>query len=128
VARIAGRGVAANDPRDFGIAPVQAAENALRRAGLGWSDIGAVELNEAFAVQSLACIEAWRIDPKLVNAKGGAISIGHPLGASGGRILGTLAKRLAESGERWGLAAICIGVGQGLAVVLENVAPTGIRS
>ena len=87
-----------------------------------WSDIGAVELNEAFAVQSLACIDAWRIDPKLVNAKGGAISIGHPLGASGGRILGTLAKRLAESGERWGVAAICIGVGQGLAVVLENVA------
>jgi acetyl-CoA acyltransferase len=91
IARIAGRGAAANDPRDFGIAPVQAAENALRRAGIGWSDIGAVELNEAFAVQSLACIDAWGIDPKLVNAKGGAISIGHPLGASGGRILGTLA-------------------------------------
>ena len=122
IARIAGRGAAANDPRDFGIAPVQAAEKALRRAGIGWSDIGAVELNEAFAVQSLACIDAWGIDPKLVNAKGGAISIGHPLGASGGRILGTLAKRLAETGERWGLAAICIGVGQGLAVVLENVA------
>ncbi len=128
LARIAGRGAAANDPRDFGIAPVQAAENALRRAGLSWSDIGAVELNEAFAVQSLACIDAWRIDPTLVNAKGGAISIGHPLGASGGRILGTLAKRLTETGERWGVAAICIGVGQGLAVVLENVAPNGARS
>ena len=128
IARIAGRGAAANDPRDFGIAPVQAAENALRRAGLSWSDVGAVELNEAFAVQSLACIDAWRIDPKLINAKGGAISIGHPLGASGGRILGTLAKRLTLTGERWGVAAICIGVGQGLAVVLENVASKAGRS
>lgn len=128
VARIAGRGGAANDPRDFGIAPVQAAENALRRAGITWSDVGAVELNEAFAVQSLACIDAWKIDPKLVNAKGGAIAIGHPLGASGGRILGTLAKRLTQSGERWGVAAICIGVGQGLAVVLENVSSSWSRS
>jgi acetyl-CoA acetyltransferase len=118
----------ANDPRDFGVAPVQAAENALRRAGVRWPDIGAVELNEAFAVQSLACIDAWRIDPKLVNARGGAISIGHPLGASGGRILGTLAKRLAETGERWGVAAICIGVGQGLAVVLENATSSRGRS
>jgi acetyl-CoA acyltransferase len=122
MARIAGRGSAANDPQDFGIAPVQAAEKALQRAGIRWADIGAVELNEAFAVQSLACTDAWGIDPKLVNAKGGAISIGHPLGASGGRILGTLAKRLTETGEKWGVAAICIGVGQGLAVVLENVA------
>jgi acetyl-CoA acetyltransferase family protein len=127
LARIAGRGAAANDPRDFGIAPVQAAERALQRAGIGWSDIGAVELNEAFAVQSLACVDAWHIDPKLVNAKGGAISIGHPLGASGGRILGTLSRRLIESDERWGVAAICIGVGQGLAVVLENVASRGVR-
>jgi len=127
IARIAGRGSAANDPRDFGIAPVQAAEKALQRAGIRWSDVGAVELNEAFAVQSLACVDAWGIDPKLVNAKGGAISLGHPLGASGGRILGTLAKRLAETGERWGVAAICIGVGQGLAVVLENVASDSSR-
>ena len=127
IARIAGRGAAANDPRDFGIAPVQAAENALQRAGISWSDIAAVELNEAFAVQSLACIDAWGIDPALVNAKGGAISIGHPLGASGGRILGTLAKRLTDTRERWGVAAICIGVGQGLAVVLENVASSGGR-
>jgi acetyl-CoA acyltransferase len=123
IARIAGRGAAANDPRDFGIAPVLAADRALQRAGIGWPDVAAVEINEAFAVQSLACIDAWGIDPALVNAKGGAIAIGHPLGASGGRVLGTLAKRLALSGQRWGLAAICIGVGQGLAVVLENVAP-----
>jgi acetyl-CoA acetyltransferase len=86
--------------------------------------VAAVELNEAFAVQSLACTDAWKVDPEVVNGRGGAIAIGHPLGASGGRVLGTLAGRLVESGSRWGVAAICIGVGQGLAVVLENVAPT----
>jgi acetyl-CoA acetyltransferase len=75
----------------------------------------------AFAVQSLACVDAWGIDPEIVNSHGGAIALGHPLGASGGRVLGTLAKRLTESGGRYGVAAICIGVGQGLAVVLENV-------
>ena len=120
LARVAGRGVHAVDPQDFGFAPVEAANAALGRAGISWSDIGAIELNEAFAVQSLACVDAWKVDPEIVNAKGGAIAIGHPLGASGGRIVGTLAKRLAESGERWGVAAICIGVGQALAVVLEN--------
>jgi acetyl-CoA acyltransferase len=121
VARVAGRGVSAVEPPMFGYAPVEAADRALARAGVSWSDVGAVELNEAFAVQSLACVDAWGIDPAIVNAKGGAIAIGHPLGASGGRILGTLAGRLRESGERWGVAAICIGVGQALAVVLENV-------
>jgi acetyl-CoA acetyltransferase family protein len=125
-ARVAGRGVHALDPREFGFAPVQAANRALARAGIGWDDVAAVELNEAFAVQSLACVDAWKIDPDIVNAKGGAIAIGHPLGASGARILGTLAARLAESGERWGVAAICIGVGQALAVVLENI--SGARS
>jgi acetyl-CoA acyltransferase len=121
IARIAGRGAAALEPQMFGYAPVQAAERALRAAGIGWSDIGAVELNEAFAVQSLVCIDAWDVDPELVNTRGGAIAIGHPLGASGGRALGTLAHVLRERGAQWGLAAICIGVGQGLAVVLENV-------
>jgi acetyl-CoA acetyltransferase family protein len=120
IARIAGRGVHALDPQDFGFAPVEAANQALARAGISWSDVGAVELNEAFAVQSLACVDAWKVDPEIVNAKGGAIAIGHPLGASGARIVGTLAHRLVESGERWGVAAICIGVGQALAVVLEN--------
>jgi acetyl-CoA acetyltransferase family protein len=122
LARIAGRGVHAVDPPSFGFAPVEAADRALQRAGISWSDVGAVELNEAFAVQSLACIDAWGVDPAIVNAKGGAIAIGHPLGASGTRILGTLTARLRDSGERWGVAAICIGVGQALAVVLENVA------
>jgi acetyl-CoA acetyltransferase family protein len=122
VARVAGRGVSALEPQMFGFAPVEAADRALARAGITWADVAAVELNEAFAVQSLACVDAWGVDPEIVNTKGGAIAIGHPLGASGGRILGTLAQRLVESGDRWGVAAICIGVGQALAVVLENVA------
>ncbi len=121
VARIAGRGAHALEPQRFGYAPVEAAEKALARAGIGWSDVGAVELNEAFAVQSLVCMDAWKIDPDIVNISGGAIALGHPLGASGGRILGALAKVLREGNHRWGVAAICIGVGQGLAVVLENV-------
>jgi len=97
----------------------------LARAAIDWSEVAAVELNEAFAVQSLACVDAWLAeglrDPDLVNAKGGAIAIGHLLGASGGRVLATLAERLRRAGDRWGVAAICIGVGQALAVVLENV-------
>ncbi len=120
LARIAGRASAANEPQYFGYAPVEAANRALERAGIDWSRVGAVELNEAFAAQSLACINAWGIDPSIVNAHGGAIAIGHPLGASGTRILGTLARSMRKSGTRWGVAAICIGVGQGLAVVLEN--------
>lgn len=122
IARIASRGTVACEPRRFGYAPVAAAEQALRSAGVAWSDVGAVELNEAFAAQSLACLDAWPIDPELVNTRGGAIAIGHPLGASGGRVLGTLAAVLRERGQRWGVAAICIGVGQALAVVLENPA------
>jgi acetyl-CoA acyltransferase len=121
LARIAGRGAYALEPQLFGFAPVEAAELALRRAGIDWSQVGAVELNEAFAVQSLACIDAWGVDPEIVNTRGGAIAIGHPLGASGGRILGTLVQRLVTERQRWGVAAICIGVGQALAVVVENV-------
>ncbi|WP_256796136.1 thiolase family protein [Terrabacter sp. Ter38] len=121
IARIAGRGATALDPQYFGFAPVEAADRALSRAGITWSDVSVVELNEAFAAQSLACIDACDIDPHIVNRHGGAIAIGHPLGASGGRILGTLARDLQRSGGRWGVACICIGVGQGLAVVLENV-------
>jgi acetyl-CoA acyltransferase len=120
LARIAGRGTAALEPQLFGYAPVEAANRALAAAGIGWEDVGAVELNEAFAVQSLACVDAWKVDPEIVNTRGGAIAIGHPLGASGGRVLGTLAHVLRERRHRWGVAAICIGVGQGLAMVLEN--------
>jgi acetyl-CoA acyltransferase len=121
IARIAGRGASANEPQFFGHAPVEAANRALVRAGITWDDVSAVELNEAFAAQSLACIDGWAVDPEMVNRHGGAIAIGHPLGASGGRILGALARDLQRTGERWGVACICIGVGQGLAVVLENV-------
>jgi acetyl-CoA acyltransferase len=104
----------------FGIGPVEAAEKALKRAGIGWDDLKAVELNEAFAAQSLACLALWpQLDPAIVNVNGGAIALGHPLGASGGRILGQLAYELKRRGGGYGLAAICIGVGQGLAVVLE---------
>ena len=121
LARIAGRGAAGVDPDVFGIGPVRAAEIALERAGIGWDDLSAVELNEAFAAQSLACLREWsKLDPEIVNVNGGAIAIGHPLGASGGRIIGAVAHQLRRTGARWGLAAICIGVGQGLAVVLEN--------
>ncbi|WP_028646973.1 thiolase family protein [Nocardiopsis sp. CNT312] len=119
LARIVSRGVAGVDPGVFGIGPVRAAEIALERAGIGWGDLSAVELNEAFAAQSLACVRSWKgLDPDIVNPNGGALSIGHPLGASGARVLGTLAHTLRRRGG-WGLAALCIGVGQGIAVVLQ---------
>jgi acetyl-CoA acetyltransferase family protein len=121
LARIVSMGAHGVDPDVFGIAPVQAANVALGRAGLGWGDIAVVELNEAFAAQSLACLQCWpELDPELVNMRGGAIAIGHPLGASGTRILGRLAHELSARGGGYGLAAICIGVGQGLAVILEG--------
>ena len=84
-------------------------------------------MNEAFAAQALACVKSWDVDPQLVNAKGGAIAIGHPLGASGIRILGTLVERMRIANIRWGVAAICIGVGQALAVVIENEQASGVN-
>jgi len=121
LARITGRGSYGNDPNVFGIAPVEAANRALARAGKTWADVDLVELNEAFAAQSLACLRLWpELDPARVNVHGGAIAIGHPLGASGGRIIGHLAHELKRRGGGVGVAAICIGVGQGLAVVLER--------
>jgi acetyl-CoA acyltransferase len=121
LARIVSTGAHGVDPDVFGIGPVEAAKTALSRAGLGWGDIAVVELNEAFASQSLACLAGWpELDPALVNVRGGAIAIGHPLGASGTRILGRLAHELHARGGGYGLAAICIGVGQGLAMILEG--------
>jgi acetyl-CoA acyltransferase len=121
LARIAGRGAMGTDPNHFGIAPVEAANRALARAGRTWADVDLVELNEAFAAQSLACLRLWpELDPAKVNVHGGAIAIGHPLGASGGRILGRAAHALATRGHGVAVVAICIGVGQGLAVVLER--------
>ena len=121
LARVVSRGVHGVDPDVFGIGPVEAANKALARAGIGWSDIDAVELNEAFASQSLACLAGWpELDPERVNVRGGAIAIGHPLGASGARVLGRLAHELKARGGGYGVASLCIGVGQGVAVVLEG--------
>ncbi|MET8211767.1 thiolase family protein [Streptomyces sp. NPDC005373] len=121
LARIAGRAAFANDPDVFGVAPVEAANRALARAGRTWADVDLVELNEAFAAQTLACLRLWRdLDPQKVNTYGGAIAMGHPLGASGGRIIGRAAHELARRGSGIAVVAICIGVGQGLAVVLQR--------
>ncbi|WP_439592926.1 thiolase family protein [Microbacterium sp.] len=121
LARITGRGVFGNDPDVFGVAPVEAANRALARAGRTWADVDVVELNEAFASQSLACLAGWpELDPERVNVHGGAIALGHPLGASGGRVIGHAAHELKRRGGGVAVAALCIGVGQGLAVVLER--------
>ncbi len=120
LARIAGRAASGVDPDVFGIGPVEAVNRALRQAGIGWDEVSVLELNEAFAAQSLACLAEWpELDPGRVNVNGGAIALGHPLGASGARVLATCAYELRRRGGGWGVAALCIGVGQGLAVVLE---------
>jgi acetyl-CoA acetyltransferase family protein len=122
IARIAARATSAVEPQLYGIGPVEAADRVLRRAGIGWGDLAAVELNEAFAAQTLACLAEWpELDPAIVNPQGGAIAIGHPLGSSGARILATLVHHLHRTGGQWGLAAMCIGVGQGIAVVVERL-------
>ncbi len=121
LARIASRATSGVEPQLFGIGPVEAARVALQRAGISWSDLAAVELNEAFASQSLACLLEWPdLDRSIVNSRGGAIALGHPLGSSGARLITTLAWRLRDLGGGWGLAAMCIGVGQGIAVVIEG--------
>ena len=105
----------------MGIGPVPATEKALQRAGLTIDDIGSVELNEAFASQSLACIRRLGLDPARVNVDGGAIALGHPLGSSGSRLLVTLLNRMEREGSRYGLATMCVGVGQGTATIIERV-------
>ena len=122
MARVVSRATSGVDPHLYGIGPVEAARDALGRAGIGWGDLSAVELNEAFAAQSLACLREWPdLDPSIVNQQGGAIAIGHPLGCSGVRIVTTLAHHLHRTGGRYGLAAMCIGVGQGIAIVIEDL-------
>lgn len=120
LARWMGGAAAGVDPRVMGIGPVPATRKVLARVGLSLADIGRAELNEAFAVQSLAVVRDLEIDPKVVNPTGGAIAIGHPLGASGARILTTLIHGMRRDGERYGLAAMCIGVGQGIAAIVER--------
>jgi acetyl-CoA acetyltransferase family protein len=120
LARIVSRASSAVEPQLYGIGPVEAANKALERAGIGWGDLKAVELNEAFAAQSLACLAEWtELDPEILNVNGGAIALGHALGNSGTRLLTTLAHELKRRGGGWGLATMCIGVGQGVAMVIE---------
>jgi acetyl-CoA acetyltransferase family protein len=120
IARVVSRASSAVEPQLYGIGPVEAANKALERAGIGWGDLAAVELNEAFAAQSLACLAEWKeLDPAILNVNGGAIALGHALGNSGTRLLTTLAHELKRRGGGWGLATMCIGVGQGVAMVIE---------
>ena len=121
LARVVSRATSAVEPHLYGIGPVEAARKALAAAGIGWSDLVVVELNEAFAAQALACLAEWPdVDPELVNPNGGAIALGHPIGCSGARIVATLAHELRRRGGGYGLAAMCVGVGQGTAIVLEG--------
>ncbi|MFE4956973.1 thiolase family protein [Streptomyces sp. NPDC056653] len=121
LARVSASAVTAVEPQYFGLGPVGAVSKALTAAGRGFGDLTTFELNEAFAAQSLGCLAEWPgLDPAVVNPRGGAIAIGHPLGASGARIAGAVAHQLAAAGSGTGLAALCVGVGQGLALVLER--------
>jgi acetyl-CoA acyltransferase len=121
LARVVSRATSGVEPHLYGLGPVSAARAALTRAGLTWDDVDAVELNEAFAAQALSCLREWPdLDPAKVNQQGGAIAIGHPLGCCGVRIITTLVHHLQRTGGRYGLAAMCIGVGQGIAVVVER--------
>lgn len=121
LARIVSNAIAGVDPSIMGIGPVPATEKALVRAGLKSSDIGLVELNEAFAAQSIPCIRDLNLDPSIVNVNGGAIALGHPLGCSGARITTTLVHEMKRRPEvRYGLATMCVGVGQGAAMIIER--------
>ncbi|MDL9980176.1 thiolase family protein [Microbacterium sp. ASV49] len=120
-ARVVASVSAALAPEIMGLGPVPATLKALAKAGLEIGDIGAVELNEAFASQSLACIRRLGLDPAIVNADGGAIALGHPLGSSGSRLLVTLLGRMEREGVRYGLATMCVGVGQGTAMIVERI-------
>ena len=121
VARVVSMAVAGVDPAIMGVGPIPATQKALKRAGLKVEDLGLVELNEAFAVQALVCMKELGLDPSRVNVNGGSIAIGHPLGCSGVRISTTLLHEMGRRGVRYGLATMCVGVGQGAAVIYERV-------
>jgi 3-oxoadipyl-CoA thiolase len=121
LARVVSTAVAGVDPAIMGVGPVPASRKALARAGIGVDDLDLVELNEAFASQSVVCIDELGLDPETVNVNGGAIALGHPLGASGARLMTMLVHELRRRGGRYGLATMCIGVGQGIATVVERV-------
>jgi acetyl-CoA C-acetyltransferase len=120
MAKVVSMAVAGVDPSVMGMGPVPATQKALKRASLSIADIDLVELNEAFASQALACIHDLGVDPARVNVNGGAIAIGHPLGCSGVRISTTLLHEMKRRGSRYGLATMCVGVGQGASVIYEN--------
>ncbi|MGH2486600.1 MAG: thiolase family protein, partial [Ktedonobacterales bacterium] len=120
-ARFVSAAVAGVDPAYMGLGPIYATRKVLKRAGLTVADLDLVELNEAFAAQSLPCIRELDLDPEKVNVNGGAIALGHPLGCSGARILTTLLYELERRGGRYGLATMCIGVGQGIATIIERL-------
>jgi len=121
LARFVASGVAGVDPACMGVGPVPATCKALSRAGLKVEDLGLIELNEAFAAQVLACARELGLDLSKINVNGGSIALGHPLGASGARIITTLVHEMRRRKVRYGLATMCIGVGQGLATILELV-------
>jgi 3-oxoadipyl-CoA thiolase len=122
IARVVAIGVAGVEPRLMGLGPIPAIRDALRRAGLGIDDLDLIEINEAFASQVIACERELGIERERLNVNGGAIAIGHPLGCSGARLVGGLAHELRRRGGRYGVAALCVGVGQGVATIVENVA------
>jgi 3-oxoadipyl-CoA thiolase len=121
LARVLSTAVAGVDPAIMGVGPVPATRKALERAGVAVDDLDLVELNEAFASQSLVCIDELGLDPAKVNVNGGAIALGHPLGMSGGRLITMLVHELCRTGGRYGLATMCIGVGQGIATIVERI-------
>jgi 3-oxoadipyl-CoA thiolase len=121
LARIVATAVAGVDPAVMGLGPVPAARKALARAGLSAADLDVIELNEAFAAQAVACIRALDLDPAKVNPNGGAIALGHPLGSTGARLMTTLVHELQRSDGRYGMVAMCIGVGQGIATIVERI-------
>jgi acetyl-CoA C-acetyltransferase/3-oxo-5,6-didehydrosuberyl-CoA/3-oxoadipyl-CoA thiolase len=121
LARVVSSAVAGVDPAVMGIGPIPATRKALERAGIGVDDLDLVELNEAFASQSLVCIDELGLDPAKVNVNGGAIALGHPLGMSGGRLITMLTHELRRTAGRYGLATMCIGVGQGIATIVERI-------
>lgn len=121
IAKYIASGTAGVDPRIMGIGPVYAIQKALQQSGLNISDIGLCEINEAFAAQAIACIRELGLNPDIVNIHGGAIALGHPLGMSGGRIAGHVARTMKKNDIKYGIASLCIGVGQGLAIIIEKV-------